>query len=248
MTAAPIRALVVDDEEPARVELVARLAERGGVEVLAECDGGASAIELIRSLEPDVVFLDIQMPEVSGIEVAEAVEELPSAIVFTTAFDHFAVRAFELGSLDYLLKPIDPERLDVALRRVAERPARSPRPTLGRFLREPPEDTFVFHASGSIVVLEFADVLFVEARGNYMHVHSHFGGKDRSWLHRSTIKDMEERLAPRGFVRVHRSYLLNRAHLIEVRSRGRGFEALLSNGATLPVSRSLRGRLRDLKR
>lgn len=243
MSASPLRALVVDDEAPARSELVAMLAEQGGVEVIAECEEGARAIELVRELVPDVVFLDIRMPEVDGIDVALAIEGSAAAVVFTTAFDHFAVRAFELGSLDYLLKPIDPERLRVALERAATHASRRPRATLDEFLRRPPDDTFVFRSMGSVVVLEYPEVLFVEAQGNYVHVHAHVGGRDRCWLHRSTFRDVSGRLEPQGFVQVHRSFLVNHRHLHEIRPRGKGFEAILSSGQRVPVSRSLRGRL-----
>ena len=246
MSSSLLRALVVDDEDLARAELVARLEERDDVEVIAQCDEGARAIELVRDLAPDVAFLDICMPEVDGIEVALAVEGTGTAVVFTTAFDHFAVRAFELGSIDYLLKPIDAERLDLAVRRVFRLAPRGHRPTLESFLRRPPEDTLVFRSMGSVIVLEYSEVMYVEAQGNYVHVHAHVRGKDRCWLHRSTFNDVTDRLGPHGFVRVHRSYLVNRRQLAEIRTKGKGLEAVLSTGQRVPVSRTLRGRLEGL--
>ena len=243
MNEEPIRAIVIDDEALARRDLVAQLEEAPNVEVIAEASGGREGIELVNRLRPEVAFVDIRMPEVDGIEVAVALEETPTAVVFVTGFDHFAVRAFELGTLDYITKPARPERLTKTLERIRERRGDTESPKLSDFLASPPTEVFVFRSMGSIIVLDYKEIVFIEARGNYVNVHGLVDGHLEMWLRRSTMDSTQAELANRGFLRVHRSFLVNREHLRSIRSRGRTFEAELSGGARVPVSRETKAKL-----
>lgn len=244
MSAQPIRVIVVDDETMPRQDLVHRLAAYEDVAVVGEADGGASGIELAKRVNPDVAFLDVRMPEVDGLDVAEVLEESPTAVVFVTAFDHFAVRAFELGTLDYLTKPVRPERLEKTLDRIRRQRGGPAPATLSSFLSAPPDDVFVFRSLGSIVVLEFAEIVYVEANGNYVSVYGLVNGELRNWLKRTTLEASEGELAQHGFFRAHRSFLVNRAHLLSIQRKGRTFEAELTGGARVPVSRSVASQIR----
>jgi two-component system LytT family response regulator len=248
-----IRALVVDDEELARRGLRVRLERAGDIAVIGECANGGEAIAAIGKLAPDVVFLDIQMPEVSGFDVIEAVGAgcVPH-IIFVTAHDQYAVRAFDVNALDYLLKPIDDERLAQALRRARAALASARDESFGsRFAatvasvnqntlaaaRRPGSDRIAIPAGDRVVVVRIAEIDWVEASGNY--VSFHLGRK--VWLLRETVAAIEQRLAPHGFTRIHRSTLVNVERVAELRSLANGeFAVLLQDGTELKLSRSYR--------
>lgn len=244
MNETSVRAIVIDDEPLARRDLVAQLAEAEGIEVVGEASGGKEGIRLAETVHPEVAFVDIRMPEVDGLEVAMALERSRTAVVFVTGFDHFAVRAFELGTLDYLTKPVAPERLAKTLDRLKGLRGREPATTLSGFLQSPPGGTFVFRSMGSIVVLEYGEVLYVEARGNYVNVHGLVNDRPQAWLRRSTMDAIQTTLEPHGFLRTHRSILVNQAHLLSIRARGRTYEAELTHGTRVPVSREMARKLR----
>jgi len=200
-----IAALIVDDEAPARDELRYLLAAHPDVEVVGEASGPQAALDQLREAKPDVVFLDVEMPGASGLSLAPLVREraAPPAIVFVTAHAEYAVDAFAVEAFDYLLKPVDPERLARVLERLRERSAESVAPV---------EKIAVVGGGGTEVLLDPDQIHYVQADGDYCRIHTY----DRSYLCTSSLGALEERLGPR-FVRVHRSHLVNLAKVTGVR-------------------------------
>lgn len=245
-----IRALIVDDERLARARLVRLLRRREDVEIVGVACDGDEAVQMIAELRPDLVFLDVQMPGLSGFDVLDAVgprsngNRMP-AVVFTTAFDQYALKAFEVHALDYLLKPFDEERLSASLDRAAAliRGARAD-PGLRPFLEQmAPPERFVVRTPGRIVFLPLAEVDWIEAAGNYVYVHA---GRERHLI-RGTLKAIESRFASR-FARIHRSAIVNLERVRELTPRAHGdCEVVLRGGARLPVSRTFAARLRALR-
>jgi len=241
----PIRALLVDDEELARRGLRVRLERASDMTVVGECANGREAIAAIGRLTPDLVFLDVQMPEVTGFDVIEAIgAERAPHIIFVTAYDQYAVRAFEVNALDYLLKPIDDERLAQALRRAREVLSAGRDEAFGtRFagavasVNQGSGARLAIPSGDRVVVVRIAEVDWVEASGNYVSLH--VGRK--TWLLRETIAAMDQRLAAHGFARIHRSTLVNTDRVTELRPLANGeFAVLLRDGTELKLSRSYR--------
>jgi two-component system LytT family response regulator len=246
---ADVRALVVDDEPTARRRLVRLLGEIAGVCVVGEAGSGREALREAERLRPDVVFLDIAMPGLDGLAVAQrlraaGVEHAP-LVVFITAYDEHALEAFRVHAADYVLKPLERERLRDAVehaRRAVRRlqpvaPAEAatvPAPALPRLaIRDGRGGHFV----------PMADVLWIESYGNYARV---FTAQTR-YLHRATMASLAEQLAPHGFVRIHRTAIVNAARVVRLRPAGSGeYEAVLDTGARLRVSRTFRPNLASL--
>jgi two-component system, LytTR family, response regulator len=239
-----IRALLVDDEELARRGLRIRLERAGDIAVVGECANGGEAIAAIGKLAPDLVFLDVQMPEVSGFDVIAGLDPKRAPhIIFVTAFDQYAVKAFEVNALDYLLKPIDDERFAQALRRAREALASGRDESFGARLNagvasfRQGSDRLAIPTGDRVVVVRIAEIDWVEASGNYVSLHI---GK-KAWLLRETIAAMDQRLAPHGFARIHRSTLVNVERVAELRALANGeFAVLLRDGGELKLSRSFR--------
>jgi two-component system, LytTR family, response regulator len=248
-----IRALLVDDEELARRGMRVRLERAGDIVIVGECANGQEAIAAIERMTPELVFLDVQMPEVSGFDVIDAIgAHAAPHIIFVTAFDHYAVRAFEVHALDYLLKPIDDERFAQALRRAREALTSARDETLHARLaaavakmggaaaggaQRPGADRIAIPSGDRVVVVRIADIDWVEASGNYVSIHV---GK-KAWLLRETIAAMDQRLAPHGFARIHRSTLVSVERVAELRALANGeFSVLLQDGTALKLSRSYR--------
>jgi len=225
-----LRALIADDEPLARARLRRLLEQEKGVLVVGECRSGAETAERIRSERPDVVFLDVQMPGGGGFEALPPRGEDAPAVVFVTAYDEHAVRAFEVKALDYLMKPVGRERLRQALERV-----RALHPGGGE-----PIEWLVVKEGDRSRLLRTEEVDFVSAEGNYVRVHA--GG--RSYLVRETLEAMEGRFDPRRFFRVHRESLVNLARVRELRPLINGqFEVALHDGTRLRLSRRCRRQL-----
>jgi two-component system, LytTR family, response regulator len=241
-----IRVVIVDDEELARRGIRARLERAGDVEILAECEGGSDAIAAIGRTSPDLVFLDVQMPGTSGLDVVEAIgpAALPR-VIFVTAYDSYAIRAFEVNALDYLLKPIDDDRFDAALGRARESLARDG--DLERRLaallasvggRSTFAERFAVRARGRVVLVAAADVDWVEATGDYVTLH--VGAK--TWMLRETLASIEAKLDPAAFARIHRSAVVNVDRIAEMRPHDNGeYVVVLRDGTELKLSRSYRG-------
>ncbi len=222
-----LKALLVDDEVPARSELRFLLGEAGGVEVVGEAGSAVEALQLIKAIPYDVVFLDVNMPGLSGMELAEALSGLthPPAIVFVTAHSEHAVKAFEVAAVDYLVKPVEIHRLRTAIERVA--------PTAGAPVRI---DRIPVEKGGRKLLLQVAEICHVMAKDDYSYIYTD-GGRFLSTL---SLADLEHKLEPQGFFRVHRRYLVNLARVKEVEPMyGGTMELTLQDEShtRIPVSR-----------
>ena len=249
-----IRVLIVDDEAPARAKLRRFLAADPEVEVVGEAGSGTEAVEAVRALAPDVVFLDIQMPGLDGFGVVAALEgEALPQVVFVTAYDEFAVKAFEVHAVDYLLKPFGPDRFERALARVKERVRarrddgldRRLRTVLAAVTRRPTYlERILVPDGGKSVLLEVSRIDWIEAEGN--HVRLHVG--PASHLVRATLAALEERLDPARFLRIHRSRIVNADRIREVHPWSHGDQlVVLRDGTELIMSRRYRDRLARLE-
>jgi two-component system LytT family response regulator len=242
-----IRVLIVDDERLAREGIKTFLAEEPDVEVAGECADGASAVRAVEERRPDLIFLDVQMPRLNGFEVLAALapERVPS-VIFTTAHDEHAIRAFEVNALDYLLKPFKQARFKAALQRAREqwaaRSAAGADPRLASLLaglrgpsREVPR--ILVKTSDHILFLKADEIDHIEAAGNYLVLHA---GKDRHIV-RDTMAAMETRLGPAGFMRISRSSIvnLNRIGQLEPLVAPGEFCVILKSGARLNMTCSL---------
>jgi len=243
-----IRTLIVDDEEWARRRVTALLRPFPDVEVVRECSGGAEAVEAINELAPDLVFLDVQMPDFDGFDVLQSIRpQRTPLIVFTTAYDEYAVRAFEAHALDYLLKPFDEERLAMALARareelakphiVTERLAALSQSLLRqqRYLRR-----LVVKSGSRVLFISVGDVDWFEAAANYVALHV----AAQEYLIRDTVAALERKLDPDQFVRIHRSTIVNLDRVRQLSPWANGEQALtLKDGTSLAVGRAFRSRL-----
>ena len=245
--ARPIRALVVDDEPLAREMIREMLADDSDVEIVAECANGREAVEAINSLTPDLVFLDIQMPEVGGFEVLESFErEATPYVIFVTAYDQYAVRAFEVHAFDYLLKPFDRERFDAAWQRVKtqiklDQGGERERHILALLeeLKTGPRhlERLVIKNGGRVFFLNVDDVHCIESEGNYVRVYD----DQKAYMLRETISSLEEQLDPRQFRRIHRSAIVKIDKIKEMQPWFHGeYRVIMENGKQLTLSRNYR--------
>jgi two-component system, LytTR family, response regulator len=242
-----LRVVIVDDEELARRGLRRDLAAAPGIDVVAECADGFEAVRVVSETRPDIVLLDIQMPRLDGFEVLELIDPT-AAVIFVTAHDEHAVRAFEVNAVDYLLKPVDPDRLLKAVTRARERLARrEPMPVAALTAAARPAGTLLSRIlvrdGPRVHVLPVESVDYVEAQDDYVAIHA--GGK--SHLKQQPIAQLETALDPGRFVRIHRSYILNLDRLARIELYAKDSRvAILRDGSRLPLSRSGHARLRGL--
>ncbi len=235
-----LRALIADDEPLARALLREYLLAHPHVEVIAEAANGLEAVQGIQEQAPDLVFLDIQMPRLDGLEVLQ-LTRLRSGVVFTTAYDQHALAAFDLHAVDYLLKPFSQERFDAAMQR-AEKLLRGQMPGVERLLASRPLHRVLIRDGAELRILPLAEVDYIEAQGDYVAFH-HAG---REHLKAQSMSELQAQVDPKQFVRVHRSFLLNLGALLAVeRTEGGGHAARLRSGKRIPVSRGGYERLRD---
>lgn len=241
-----MRVLIVDDEPLACERIRTLLADEASVEIAGECHDGKSAVEAIRKLAPDVVFLDVQMPEMNGFEVLKQLDRMPT-IIFVTAYDEFAVKAFEVHALDYLLKPFDRERFQRALARArrGDLDAQLNERLRGLIEQLPGRkqylDRFVIKSGGRVVFLAADEIDSIEAAGNYVRLRA--GGENH--LYRQTISRLDEALDPAKFARIHRSTIVNLSRVKELYPLFRGdFTVVLRDGRELVLAKSYRERLK----
>ncbi|HEX6159877.1 MAG TPA: response regulator [Thermoanaerobaculia bacterium] len=246
-----IRVLLVDDEPIARRGLRRLLEGESDLEIVGEASNGAGAIEQIESLHPDLVFLDIQMPEMNGLEVVSAVgpAAMP-AVIFVTAFDRYAIEAFDLNAADYVLKPVDPERFGRALSRARQRLAGGDdleerlRSILAKVQPARPE-RLVVRSTSRIQFVNIDDIDRVHAEDNYVRIFA----AGQSYLMRETVTHLEERLDPERFLRIRRSTIVRIDRIREIRPLLNGtFELLLSDGTRIVSSRRFREKIEALTR
>ncbi|HEY4357054.1 MAG TPA: LytTR family DNA-binding domain-containing protein [Acidobacteriaceae bacterium] len=245
-----ISTAITDDEVLARLRLNQLLQEQPGIQVVGQASSAEETVALVKATRPDLLFLDIQMPGMDGFEAVSALSNLGLAemprIIFTTAYDKYAVRAFEIHAVDYLLKPYTKERFEEALNRARqqlERPAVPAANGNGASALKP-LDRLIFKSRGRIVFLPVNELHAVEAEQNYVRLIT----ADQNHLLRETISNMEERLDRTKFVRIHRSTIVNLRFVKEFRTdsiRGE-HSVLMANGRVLAVSRGCRSRLLDL--
>lgn len=248
-----IRTVIVDDEPLARRGIRAHLKDERDVEVIAECGNGREAVQIIEAQAPDLIFLDVQMPELDGFGVVEAIktERLP-AVIFVTAYDKYALRAFEVHALDYLLKPFDAERFSLAMQRARTQLERRSISDLSHRLQSLIDDLqthqkyterLVIKSAGRIFFLSVEEIDWVEAADNYVRLHA---GRNTHLL-RETMNSLERRLDPAQFVRVQRSTMINVRRIKEVRPLFRGeYEIVLLDGTCLASGRGYRDRMQEL--
>jgi two-component system, LytTR family, response regulator len=247
-----IRAMVVDDEPIARERIVGLLQQEADIELVGECGDGLQAIAAIQSQHPDLVFLDVQMPACDGFGVIEQVgaDRMP-AVVFVTAYDEFALRAFEVHAIDYLMKPFGRDRFLQTLQHAREHIERHRAGDLGKRLLalvhdlkpEPQKpERLVIKSAGRVFFLRTEQIDWVEAAGNYVRLHL----EGESHLFRETMNNMEARLDGRRFVRIHRSRLVNTDRIKELQPWFNGeYVVVLQNGTRLTLSRGYREKLQE---
>ncbi|HEY0320722.1 MAG TPA: LytTR family DNA-binding domain-containing protein [Pyrinomonadaceae bacterium] len=248
----PIRVLLVDDEPLAREMIREMLKDDSESEVVAECVNGREAVEAIQEHDPDLIFLDVQMPEIGGFEVLEALKSVHVPhVIFVTAYDQYAVRAFEVHALDYLLKPFDRERFESAWRRaklhiLATRNGEMDQRILA-ILEELKAgskylERLVIKSGGRVFFLDTDDIDWIEAEGNYVSVHT---GK-KSHLLRETISSLEAQLDPKKFLRIHRSSIVKIDRIKELQPWFHGeYRVILLDGTQLTLSRNYRENLQE---
>ncbi len=245
-----IRAMIVDDEPLAREGLRRLLDEDGDFECVAECGDGQAAVQAVREFLPDLLFLDVQMPEMNGFDVLRSLEEpvLP-LVVFVTAFEEHAIHAFEVHALDYLLKPLDTQRFREAVQRArAELQQQGKQAAIGRILTmlgtlrpsHQTTDRIMLKSGGKITFLPVEEIEWVEAQGDYVCLHT----PGKKHLLREKISALEEQLSPERFLRIHRSTIVNVNRVKEMQPLYHGdYAVLLYDGTRLTLSRSFRDRV-----
>ncbi|HKT24932.1 MAG TPA: response regulator [Terriglobales bacterium] len=243
---AKIRTVIVDDEDLARQVVRELLVEHAEIEVVAECANGFEAVKAVTELKPDLLFLDIQMPKLDGFEVLELIGT-EMAIIFATAYDQHALRAFEVHAVDYLLKPFGSERFEQALTRAKQRLSGKLPPVseLKAATRAPGEyaERIVVRDGTRVHIIPIAKLDYVEAQDDYIAL----ACEGKKHLKQQTISSIESSLDPQRFLRIHRSYIVSLDRVTKIEPFGKDTHvAILRDGSRLPVSRSGYGRLREV--
>jgi two-component system LytT family response regulator len=249
-----MRVIIVDDEPLARAVLREHLGPHADVDIVGDCANGFEAVKAIAELAPDLVFLDIQMPKLDGFEVVE-LAGAKTHYVFVTAYDQFALRAFDVHALDYLLKPFTRERLAQALAHARERFAAPAAATDGEATmralvsdaqaRHQPIERVLIRDGARVQVIPVARIDYIEAQDDYVAICS----EGRQWLKNQRMAELESQLDPQAFLRVHRSYIVNLGAIARIEPTGKdGHCAVLKSGARIPISRSGYQKVRDLMR
>jgi len=241
-----IKAILIDDEPLARSVVREYLQAYPEVTVVQECNDGFEGLKAISQHQPDLIFLDIQMPKINGFEMLELIDQPPS-VIFTTAFDEYAIRAFESQAVDYLLKPFSKERFDKALRKWLQAKKAGTDvapPDLAERSQQPEESNRVVVKKGSnIIIIPVHNIHFIEAFDDYVKIHT----KEGFFLKKKTMSHFEKTLDQKQFVRVHRSFLLNIQELTRIEPAEKDNHiALLKSGTKVPLSTSGYARLRDV--
>lgn len=226
------KVLIIDDEPLARSVVKNYLGEFESIEVIGEYGNGFEGFKAIEEHQPDLIFLDIQMPKLNGFEMLELIENPPS-VIFTTAFDEYAVKAFEASAVDYLLKPFDQERFKKAISKWMNSTSSS---EISTFSIQPDElSRIVIKDGSSIQVLPLDEVIMIEAYDDYVKIHT----KDKYYLKNKTMSYYEDLLKKKDFLRIHRSYIINLNELTKIDSfEKNSYRASLTNGSVVPISRT----------
>lgn len=232
-----LKCIIIDDEPLARAMLTELLAREDNIEIIATCANGFEGLKAIQDLKPDLIFLDVQMPKINGLEMLELLENPPS-VIFVTAFDEFAVQAFEVNAIDYLLKPIEPSRLNKAIQKASQG-----LPTLDSNKKETYQQVVlpdqmqrvVVKEQGEIKIIPLDKIVYLEASDDYVKVHV----KDRYYLKYQRMSRFEQQLPSQTFVRIHRSFIVNSQyiHKIELLEKDQ-YVLILQDGKQLAISKS----------
>jgi two-component system, LytTR family, response regulator len=247
LTPKPLSVVIVDDEAPARELIREYLQQHPDVHVVAECTNGLEAVKAANELKPDLLFLDIQMPKLDGFEVLDLIGRDTAGVVFTTAFDEYALRAFEVHAVDYLLKPFGPERfaesLQLARSRITQHHPIPARELLETHREGSAIDRLLIRDRSHVHVIPIEQIDYVEAQDDYVSIRA----SGRSYLKEQTLGELERQLTAKGFVRIHRRYILNVARLARIELSEKDSRiAILSDKTELPISRSGYAKLREL--
>ena len=238
-----MRTIIIDDEPLARSLLVELLEEEKDIELLAECGDGFEGLKAIQELKPDLIFLDIQMPKINGFEMLELLDS-PPHVIFTTAYDEYALKAFDVNALDYLLKPVSPERLSKALDKLRSQPNADANEIKGKIPQLPEQaQRIVVKQNGNIKILPLQDVYYLESADDYVKIHT----AAQYYLKHQTMGKFEDQLPQQQFVRIHRSYLVNVQHITKMDLYEKDqYCVALRNDVRLPVSRSGYAKLKTI--
>lgn len=234
-----IRTIIIDDEPLARLVIREHLSAHADIEIVDECENGFEGIKSISRLKPDLIYLDIQMPKINGFEMLELIEQTP-AVIFVTAFDEYAIKAFEANAIDYLLKPFSAERFDRALQKCREtlleqKQAVNPAllETPGLFRQQ--QERIVIRNGSTIKIIPVSEVIYLEAADDYVKVHTPGG----CFLKNRTMQYFEQTLSPLQFIRTHRSYIANSSYITKIEQAEKDQHiVILLNGQKVPVSKS----------
>jgi two-component system LytT family response regulator len=239
--------VIVDDETPARALIREYLELHTDVHVIAECSNGLEAVKAANELKPDLLFLDIQMPKLDGFEVLDLIGRDAAGVIFTTAYDEYALRAFEVHAVDYLLKPFGPERfaesLQLARSRISQRQPIPARELLETHREGSAIDRLLIRDRSQVHVIPIEQIDYVEAQDDYVSIRA----AGRSYLKEQTLGELETQLTSKGFLRIHRRYILNVSRLARIElSEKDSRVAILNDKTELPISRSGYAKLREL--
>ena len=238
--------IIIDDEPLARSIVMSFLADYKNIEIVDECNNGFEGLKAIEKHQPDLVFLDVQMPKINGFELLELLDSPPS-VIFTTAFDEYAIKAFELSAVDYLLKPFARERFDKAMEKwlQTEDKLRKNIPSIAEITQKQPDEStrIVVKDGGTIQIIPTNDVLYIEAYDDYVKIHT----EKRYYLKKKTMGYYENTLNAKDFVRIHRSYIINVNYLTRIEAfEKNSYRATLTNQAQVPISRGAYGDLKNI--
>jgi two-component system, LytTR family, response regulator len=244
-----LKVLIIDDEDLARTIVRKYLAPFNNVEIIDECNNGFEAIKKINESKPDLIFLDIQMPKISGFEMLELIED-PPIIIFTTAYDKYAIKAFEVNAVDYLLKPFSQERfnesVDKAMERIKNKDVQSESvQKLVDYEQNEKEslERIVVKDGTKITVIPIEQIKYIEAQDDYVMIYSDNG----KFIKQKTMKNLEEHLDPKNFVRIHRSYIVALSRIIKIESYQKdSYKIVLNDNMKLPVSRTGYSKLKEI--
>lgn len=238
-----MKVIIIDDEPLARTVIREYLEPHDTIEILAECNDGFEGIKAIQELQPDLVFLDIQMPRINGFEMLELIEN-PPQVIFTTAYEEYALKAFEIHAIDYLLKPFNKQRFDKALQKAMQQNAVAEKESFLQSMTLPAQtNRIVVKDGGKIRIIPLAQVFFIEAADDYVKIVT----KENAFLKKQTMAYFEENLPPGQFARVHRSFLVNTQMVTRIDPYEKdGHLVLLTNGNKIPVSKNGYKKLKEM--
>lgn len=241
------KVVIIDDEPLARSIVIEYLQAHPDLNVVAECNDGFEGVKAIMQHKPDLIFLDIQMPKINGFEMLEILDEKPS-VIFTTAFDEFAIKAFEANAVDYLLKPFDKNRFENALKKWKEKKNSEEEKNVSELIDNPnkqpdQKNRIVVRNGGDIEIVAASDLIYIEAYDDYVKLFT----KDSYYLKKKTMNYYEQTLDNSVFFRTHRSFIINLQQLSRIEPLEKNsFVAIMKNGKKIPLSRSGYGRIKEI--